>query len=247
MATNDRRIFSFFTSLGIRYTLDLQPAWRGQMRPAISHSGCFFCVGLSLAMVTSVAAQVKPVQYSYSTEQSCILGGKLSSEQCANAAANARAEFEEKALRFPSRDACQRVFAASGCELGFKGAEGWAGKKSGIYFSPRQAGFRVLVSSPRDATVTPFVLGPRINFSPRSILRKDTRIDPQTAHNARDSWRAQPGAATGTFGVDTPSATGGLVPPSPPVDPNFDCASVLEPSARNHAETGCYLAPSLQR
>ena len=108
MATDDRRNFSFFTSLGIRYTLDLQPAWRGQMRPAISHSRCLFCVGLSLAMVTSVAAQVKPVQYSYSTEQSCILGGKLSGEQCANAAANARAEFEEKALRFPSRDACQR-------------------------------------------------------------------------------------------------------------------------------------------
>jgi hypothetical protein len=78
--------------------------------------------------------------------------------------------------------------------LGFKGAEGWAGKKSGIYFSPRHAGFRVLAPSPRDATVAPFALGPRIRFSPRSILRKDTRIDPQIAHNARDAWRARPGA-----------------------------------------------------
>ncbi len=217
------------------------------MRSAMFHSRYLYCAGLSLAMATSVAAQVRPVQYSYGGEQSCILGRKLSAEQCANAAANARAEFEEKALRFPSRDACQRVFAASGCELGFKGAEGWAGKKSGIYFSPRQAGFRVLMSSPRDATVTPFVLGPRINFSPRSILRKDTRIDPRTAHYTRDSWRGQAGAAAGTFGVDTPSTRGGLVPPPPTVDPNFDCASMLEPSARDHAETGCYLAPSLPR
>jgi hypothetical protein len=209
----------------------------------MSHPRCLFCVGLALVMATRVAAQVKPVEYSYGAEQGCILGGRLSAEQCANAAANARAEFEEKALRFPSRDACQRVFAAAGCELGFKGAEGWAGKKSGIYFSPRQAGFRVRLSSPRDATVTPFALGPRIQFSPRSISRKDTRIDPRTARNARDSWRGQPGAAAGTFGVDTPSTPGGLVPPPPPVDPNFDCASVLEPSARDHAETGCYLAP----
>lgn len=218
------------------------------MRSAMSHLRDLFCVGLSLVTATSAAAQVKPGQYSYSTEQSCGLGGKLNAEQCANATANGRAEFEEKAPRFPSRDACERVFATAGCSLGFKGAEGWAGKKSAIYFSPRQAGFRILVSSPRDATVTPLALGPLIRFSPRSVLRKDTRIDPKIAHNARDSWRAQPGAAARTFGVDTPPAAGDRgVPPPPPVDPNFDCASVLEPSARDHAETGCYLAPALHR
>ena len=27
------------------------------------------------------------------------------------------------------------------------------------------------------------------------------------------------------------------------VDPNFDCATYLEPGARNHAGTACYLAP----
>jgi hypothetical protein len=75
-------------------------------------------------------------------------------------------------------------------------------------------------------------------------LGKNTRIDSQIAHNARDSWRPPPGAAT--FGVDTPSATSdrGAPPlPPPPVDHDFDCAAVLEPSARDHADTGCYLAP----
>lgn len=209
-------------------------------RPAMSRRQLLHCVGLSLLASSGVAAQASPTQYSYGAEQNCILGGKLKPEQCANAVANAQAEFEEKAPRFPSRDACERVFASAGCSVGFKGAEGWAGKKSGIYFSPRQAGFRVMVSSPSDMTVTPFALGPRITFSPRSILRKDTRINPQTAHEARGSWRLQPSAAAGA----SPSAAGDDKPPAPPVDPNFDCASVLEPSARDHAETGCYLAPA---
>jgi hypothetical protein len=216
------------------------------MRSAMFQCRYLCCGGLALVMATDAIAQVKAGQYSYTTEQACGLGGKLNAEQCATATANARAEFEEKAPRFPSRDACERVFSAAGCSLGFKGAEGWAGKKSAIYFSPRQAGFRVLVSSPRDATVTPFALGPLIRFSPRSILRKDTRIDPRIAHNARESWRSRPGAAAGIFGVETPTAAGDHgAPPPPPVDPNFDCASVLEPSARDHAETGCYLAPAL--
>ncbi len=212
-------------------------------RPAMSRR-LFLCfVVLSLSTTTYVTAQVKSGQYSYGSEQSCILGGKLKAEQCANAVANAQAEFEEKAPRFPSREACERAFTSKGCSVGFIGAEGWAGKKSGIYFSPRQTGFRVLVSSPLDMTVTPFALGPRISFSPRSILRKDTRINPEIAHNARDSWRAPPAAAVGSFGVATPATAGDSNAP-PPVDPNFDCASVLEPNARDHAETGCYLAPA---
>jgi len=117
----------------------------------------------------------------------------LNADQCANAAANARAKFASKAPRFPSREACERNFAAAGCGSGFKGAEGWAGKKSAIYFSPRQAGFRVLVSSPGDAGDTPFALDPLIRFSPRSIMRKDTRIGPKIAYNARVSLLAQPG------------------------------------------------------
>ena len=131
-------------------------------------------------------------------------------------------------------------------------AVAWASKarKAGPARSPpsisphvRRA-FADLVSSPRDATVTPLALGPLIRFSPRSVLRKDTRIDPKIAHNARDSWRAQPQAATGTFGVDPPPAAGDRGVPPPPVDPNFDCASVLEPSARDHAETGSLFGSS---
>ncbi len=63
-------------------------------RPAMSQTQLLCCVGLSLVVTTSVAARVKSGQFSHSAEQNCILGGKLNAERCANAAANAQAEFE---------------------------------------------------------------------------------------------------------------------------------------------------------
>ena len=65
------------------------------------------------------------------------MAGKLSAEQCSNAATNVQAVFEPKAPRFPTRAACERVFPFADCSLGFEGAGGWVGKRSAIYFSPR--------------------------------------------------------------------------------------------------------------
>ena len=202
-----------------------------------------------VAVDAALAATAKRGQFSYAAERNCVDGGVLTAEQCANAAANARAEFDEKTPHFPTRDACERVFAGAGCSLGFAGSDGWAGKKSGIYFTPRQSGFRVSVASDRDMTVVPFTAGPPVTYAPRSVLTRDTQINPVTARHARDSWRARPTRSArgtgGQFGVDTPSGAGSRedLPPPPPVDPNFDCASVLEPSAKDTANTACYLAP----
>ena len=177
-------------------------------------------------------------------EQSCAASGKVSAERCANAAANAKAEFEEKAPRFPTREACQRIFSQAGCSLGFSGADGWAGKKSGIYFSPRQTGFLVILTGGDNMSVLPVTLGPPINFSPRSILARDLSVNPKSAHQARQHWQAAAahGQSSGVYGVDkAPAGKGGeALPPRPPVDPNFDCAAVLEPNARDSADTGCY-------
>ena len=200
-------------------------------------------------------------QYSFGAERACVAGGALGTEHCANAAANAQAEFEEKAPRFPSREACERIFKIAGCSVGFSGADGWEGKKSGVYFTPRQQGFRVVANSERDITVVPYTTGPTIDFTPRSVLKKDTRIDLKTAHHARETWSAQPvraappigaqprGAAQ--FGVSTPTAEGAArvaLPPPPSNDPNFDCAAVLEPGAASNSNNpGCYPAPARRR
>ncbi len=121
-----------------------------------------FCVASLHLMTTTLSAQNRPGQYSYGSEQNCVASGRFNAQQCATAAANSQAEFEEKAPRFPSREACEKVFATAGCSVGFKGSEGWEGKKSGIYFSPRQQGFRVVATSGRDMAVTPFTSGPEI-------------------------------------------------------------------------------------
>ncbi len=210
----------------------------------------YFCVAALHSMTTTLNAQTRPGQYSYGSEQNCVASGKFNAQQCVNAAANSQAEFEEKAPRFPSRDACEKVFAAAGCSVGFKGSEGWEGKKSGIYFSPRQQGFRLGATQGRDMAVTPFTSGPEIRFSPRSIAKRETAINPSAGRSARDSWRARPVAGGGgeTFGVNTPPKGGdhAAIPP-PRVDPNFDCASVLEPSVNGQAEIGCYPAPARRR
>ena len=205
-------------------------------------------IGLVLSLASAASAGVTHGHYSYGAERSCVSAGKLTAELCANAAANAQAEFDEKAPRFPTREACQRAFPG-GCSVAFKGSDGWAGKKSGIFFTPRQSGFQVNVSSERDMTVVPYASGVSIAFTRRSILHKDTRIDPRAAAQARESWRIRAAGGGAAYGVDTPppGMGRGAPAPQPPVDPNFDCKSVLEPGAAGSADTGCYLAPARRR
>jgi hypothetical protein len=60
---------------------------------------------------------------------------------------------------------------------GFSGSGGWESKKSGIYFKPRQQGFRVSVTRERDVSVVLFTSVPAIGFSRRSILTRDNPTD----------------------------------------------------------------------
>ncbi len=185
--------------------------------------------------------------HDFGSERHCASTGKLPADICAIAAANAAAEFEEKAPRFAARDACERVFRG-GCSVGFRGAGGFAGRPGGVFFSPRQQGYRVTVKSDHDARVTP--LGAGAGFSARSALTRDTAIHP---HGSRDyvaptHASAPRGAVSGNagFGVATPDGPkSGALPPRPPTDPNFDCASVIEPGA--DPATACALAPARRR
>ena len=98
------------------------------------------------------------------------------------------------------------------------------------------------MSSDRNMIVIPFVTGRVIGFSKRTILRKDTHIDPKILRRALEAWRDR---EQGRERLDRPSPANDHdpLPPPPPLDPNFDCAAVLEAGAAN-PETGCYPAPS---
>ncbi len=210
------------------------------------------CFAIFFFVSSGLYAQTIGGQTRYRSEQNCIGANKLTQEQCANASANAQAEFEEKAPRFPTRESCEKIFAESGCGIGFKGADGWAGKKSGVYFSPRQQGFLVMTTA-KGAFAAPFTSGPNIRFSFREISKRNVAIDTVLGQRARESWRAEPARPSGGTtpnerGLsEAPMGDRAAVPPPTPVDPNFDCSSVLEPSKDGRADIGCYPAPTRRR
>jgi uncharacterized protein YgiB involved in biofilm formation len=217
-------------------------------RPETRSGALLIIAALAVCAPASLWAQPRNT-YTFRSEQNCVAARKFSAEQCANAVANSRAEFEEKAPRFPTREACERLFKEVGCSLGFKGADGWAGKKSGLYFSPRQLGF-TMTPSGRDGVTAPFTSGPPVAFSTRTIARRDAGVNFAVGQKARDSWRAEPGssparATSQDLGVpNAPAGDRGALPSPPPVDPNFDCASFLEPAKDGQAGVGCYPAPA---
>ncbi|HEY8067170.1 MAG TPA: DUF1190 domain-containing protein [Methylosinus sp.] len=194
---------------------------------------------LSLAAPTcGVAAETARGSFVFSSARNCATSGRFPAELCAFAEINAVAEFEEKAPRFPQRGLCERAYGAGGCSLGFLGADGWAGKKTAIYFSPRQRGFRITARSERDVTVTP--LAGDLRFATRSALRRDASINPRAARAPMSG--AQGGAASGgggEFGVSSPDGPAGPPPPRAPVDPDFDCAAFLEPTDKGDSASGC--------
>ncbi len=176
----------------------------------------------------------------FGSEYSCRSAGKLSEQVCGDAAANARAEFDEKAPRFASRAECEKIFR-QGCSVGISGAAGWQGKKSGVYFQPRQTGFAVRVLSEQSVTVTPLIYGDSVRFSPRSALSRNVRVDHKLGQ-VGNSWARQGDGPGVESGLGELSQRVGSATPRPPIDPNFDCSSVIEPDGKDPL-TGCYPAP----
>jgi hypothetical protein len=174
------------------------------------------------------AAEFARGNFIFSSARNCASSGKLSAELCALAERNAAAEFEEKAPRFPHRDLCEKAFGAGACSLGFRGADGGAGKKSGVYFFPKQQGFRITVRSERDAVVAP--LGAGLQFASRSALRRDASINPRAPRTA---------TSAGASGVPFSEAPVGPTPPPPSVDADFECAAYLEPTDKGDPRTAC--------
>lgn len=215
----------------------------GDWRPELTSHRLSPVLALALFFSTTASGEIKRGQFSFGSERSCIAGSSLGAELCANAAVNAQTAFDEMAPRFPTRGACEQTFGRAGCSLGFSGADGWAGKRSGIYFTPRQSGFRITVSSERQMVVVPFVAGASLGFSPRTILEKDTRIDSRKARAAREAGRDRLLSGGVEHAADVKPAPLPVDRRAPRmVDPNFDCAAVLEAGA--DATTGCYPAPA---
>jgi hypothetical protein len=119
------------------------------------------------ALATSAALAAK--SRVFVDAAACVASGSLAAPECRRAQGNARAEFEEKAPRFPTRALCERLFAR--CMIADIFGHG------GVDFTPVMRGFEV--SEGRRPMTTPILEGGASTglFEGRPIDRDETRID----------------------------------------------------------------------
>jgi len=198
-------------------------------RSGTSCGRMLFCAAFAFAPLPSRAIEIRL----YGSLDNCMLSRRLDAAKCANAAANAAAEWREKAPRYPTKSACERAYAAAGCV------------ESDGQFAPSQSGFRVELRNRAQMTATPVVAGPALGFLPRSILRRDIHVNPHAALAAPEPATAPGGGAAPAEALEPAAAS--PHGPRPRVDSQFDCSAYLEPSEKDHADSGCYPVPARRR
>jgi hypothetical protein len=122
----------------------------------------------------------------YADERDCVAKGALEASQCHNAALNSHAEYEEKAPRLESNEACKRFFGARHCSMRIGGG------LKGIAFVPSYRGFRLVPGKNGEETMVLPVLSDTdvgIGFTPRPVSRLDTEQDSGRAAKAQAAWQ----------------------------------------------------------
>ncbi len=162
----------------------------------------------------------------------CQQAGGYSAEQCRNAFANAQAELEDAAPRFPTREACVQYFKR--CSI----AEIASGKK--VTFAPSLAGVSISAGGGRPAVV-PVVAGsaPPLGFQPRPIDQRRTERSTQKQKRAQAAWEQQlqaPAAATGPAETDPNFAPEKAEPYDPDWRKQEGVATFPGPKARQKAK-----------
>ena len=130
----------------------------------------------------------------------------LSDAECDAAYANAKAEFDEKAPRFPNRADCERFFRR--CMIG--DIEGGGGR---VEFIPQMRGFAV--ENGRERQVVPVAEGGGADglFQPRPVGRPDRSTSAARKAEAQEVWKRMnvapaPSAGPGEADVDAPAGAG---------------------------------------
>jgi hypothetical protein len=137
------------------------------------------------ALMTSARAEQMRV---FVDVAACVASGAYGASDCRHAERNARAEFNEKAPRFPARATCERTFGR--CMIG----DILAGGR--VDFVPTPRGFAVL-DVPR-ASVLPILErgGSQGLFERRRIDRDDEGVHRRQGQLARSAPEILPGSHT---------------------------------------------------
>jgi len=204
------------------------------------------CVSLPTAVLVTLCTPLGALSeaprgsFTFASESACLSDKRFTGKQCHTAAINSQAEFDEKSPRYPTRSACEAVLGPRRCSLGFAAGGVPSGTNRGVYFTPQQSGFRIVVRSENDMSVVPLALSPFLTFQTRTILRPQITRNPRVHEQAEEAFKARTGSE-----LSSPEAgLAGPLPPPPPNDPNFDCASVIEQKNGENPATGCYPLPA---
>jgi hypothetical protein len=122
----------------------------------------------------------------FADEADCAAKGALEASDCHNAALNSHAEYEEKAPRLSSNEACTRFFGARNCAMRIGGG------LQGIGFVPSYRGFRLVAGKGGGETMAlPVLAGANagVEFTPRPVSRLDTAQDGARGARAQVAWQ----------------------------------------------------------
>lgn len=177
---------------------------------ALSSSALWLCLCLGYPASAQVGTE-------YGSRAACERGARFSTDQCANAFANAQAEWDEGTPRFPTRTACEARFGR--CQIAGLNR----GKPS---FQPVMD--KVIILD-RGSNVTVLPVAPRgqagvVRFSERSIQQRKAERSDRKQQEAQKRWEASWAAAEQGAGAAGPGADDGtgFVPEKPePFDPNW--------------------------
>jgi uncharacterized protein YgiB involved in biofilm formation len=153
-------------------------------------------VAVSLAVAQTDEAQARPrkvlprpeasASASFADERDCVAKAALEASECHNAAFNSHAEYEEKAPRLDSNEACTRFFGAHNCSMRIGGG------LKGIAFIPSYKGFRLVQGKAGSEVMTLPLLagsGAGVEFAPRPVTRLDTKQDAGRGARAQAAWQ----------------------------------------------------------
>jgi hypothetical protein len=151
----------------------------------------------------------------YEDEKDCVAKAALEATECHNAAFNSHAEYEEKAPRLDSNDACMRFFGPHNCSMRIGGGKG-------IAFLPSYRGFRLIKGKSGEMMALPVVPGAvaGVEFSPRPVSDLDMAQDAGRAARAQAAWQSahspvrSAGAGSGGPGALYRDAPKDAAPPS---------------------------------
>jgi len=176
--------------------------------------------GIALALSVAWASRTPALAQlgtEYGSRAACERAARFSTDQCANAFANAQAEWDEGTPRFPARAACEARFGR--CQIAgiSRGKPSFQPVMDKVIILDRGSNVTVLPVAPKGQPAV-------VRFSERSIQQRKTERSDRKQQEAQKRWEANWAAAEagdGAAGAGAADANSFSPEKPEPFDPNW--------------------------